>query len=56
MIRRLLRFFRTVTREPSQTEMAAAALMMRDAARQENDAPSPQPKPIGLRKVLAGLE
>jgi hypothetical protein len=42
----------------SQFDLAIAALLIRDAARQEVDGrtpPSPPPKPIGLRKVLADL-
>jgi hypothetical protein len=54
---KLLRFWRRIaTQPPTQIELTAASLLLRDSARQENDTPTPPPKPLGLRKVLADLE
>jgi hypothetical protein len=54
---KLLRFWRRIaTQPPTQIELTAASLLLRDSARQENDTPIPPPKPLGLRKVLADLE
>jgi hypothetical protein len=46
MIDWLRRFWRAA-RQPSQVELATAALMMRDVARQVNDIPTPPPRPRG---------
>jgi hypothetical protein len=59
MIRRLLTLWRRrPTPPPSEFDRTIAAILIRDAGRQELDAqaaPSTPSKPIGLRKILADL-